>query len=186
MIPADPNKTVTYKKEKYVLNAEEWDTYKKERGQAAYSSLNELINTDDYKNADASVQAQMIKSVWSYADQVGKSAIIPNYDTDEINKTSVQTIAKDSKITGYQNEMIKALNAGDYEAYDTMVEALHQEDVEDSAIKTKIGNTYRDQYKDAYKNGNFERMSEIEEILDNTGFSFDTDAWEEQVDKKRE
>ena len=67
-----------------------------------------------------------------------------------------------------------------------MVEALHGEDVEDSEIKSKIATKYRDQYKEAYRKGNYERMSEIEEILDNTGYSFDVGAWEDQVDEALE
>ena len=34
-----------------------------------------------------------------------------------------------------------------------------------------------------YRKGNYERMSEIEEILDNTGYSFDVGAWEDKVDE---
>jgi hypothetical protein len=64
-----------------------------------------------------------------------------------------------------------------------MVEALHELGVEDSEIKTKIGNTYRDQYKEAYRKGDEAKMAEIEDILDNTGFDFDIDKWEEQVDE---
>lgn len=185
MIPSDPEKSVTYKKQKHVLNAEQWDEYKAVRGQTAYEMLNNLIQTDDYKTADANAQAQMIKDAWSYADSVGKSAIIPDYELTSKGSNPAQSIAKDAKINGYKDEMIKALNAGDWEAYDTMVEALHQSEVEDGDIKTKIGNTYRDQYKDAYKKDDWQRMSEIEDILDNTGFSFDIGAWEKQVDQSR-
>ena len=66
-----------------------------------------------------------------------------------------------------------------------MVEALREEEVEDSKIKEKIGNKYRDQYKDAYLKGDYDRMAEIEELLDNTGFDFDLDKWEKDADEKR-
>jgi O-methyltransferase involved in polyketide biosynthesis len=80
--------------------------------------------------------------------------------------------------------MIKDLESGNYEDYDSMVEALREAGVEDSTIKANIGNKYRDQYKDAYLKGDYDRMAEIEELLDNTGFDFDLDAWEEQANKK--
>jgi hypothetical protein len=54
----------------------------------------------------------------------------------------------------------------------------------DSEIKSKISGVYRDKYKEAYRNGDDEQIAEIEEILDNTGFDFDTGAWEDQVDEK--
>ena len=85
--------------------------------------------------------------------------------------------------------MIKALNAGDWEAYDTMVEALKQADVEDNTIKTKIGDTYRDQWKTAYRKGDEEKMAEIEEILDNTGFDFNIygkNGWMDKVDHEND
>lgn len=96
---------------------------------------------------------------------------------------NIASISKDSKITGYKDKMMKVLETGDYDGYETMVEALHSEEVEDSEIKSKIATKYRDQYKEAYRKGNYERMSEIEEILDNTGYSFDVGAWEDQVDE---
>jgi hypothetical protein len=184
MIPSDPNKSVTYKKQKYVLTAEEWDTYKMKRGQAAHQALDELIRTDDYRNAEATVQAQMFKDVWSYADKIGKSAVIPGFEMDDMGANPVASIAKDSKVDGYKNEMIKALDANDYETYQTMIQALRNEGVADKDIKTKISNTYRDKYKEAYRKGYENVMADIDEILDNTGFDFDTYAWELQVDKE--
>lgn len=67
-----------------------------------------------------------------------------------------------------------------------MVEALHQEGIEDSEIKNKIRDTYRNQYKDAYRKGDTERMAEIEETLDMTDYDFSKliSGWEDDVDEK--
>ena len=101
-------------------------------------------------------------------------------DTKQIGKVlAVQKRIVDE----YKSDMMKALDTGDYEGYETMVEALRNEGVEDSSIKEKIGNKYRDQYKDAYRKGNYEKMAEIEETLDNSGFDFDLNKWENDVDK---
>jgi len=187
MIPKDPEKSVTYKKEKYVLTAEQWDKYKTERGQTAYKGLTELINSQDYQEANETTQAQMIKDVWSYADKVGKKTIIPDFELEDLGDTAVQPLARDAKITVCKADMITALSSGDFEGYDTMVEALHEAGVEDSTIKTKIGDTYRDQWKDAYRKGDNERMAEIEDILDYTGFDFNIygkNGWEDKVIEK--
>ena len=187
MIPdADPDKSVTYKKKKYVFTDKQWDLYKETRNRAAYNGLTELINSDEYKNATDDIQVQMIKNVWGYADKVGKQAVIPDYDVENKGINPVATITKEAKVTGYKDEMIKALNDGDYDAYETMVEALHREEVEDSEIKTKIGNTYRDLYKAAYRKNDTVRMAEIEDLLDNTGYNFKIYEWEEQVDMEGE
>ena len=187
MIPSDPAKTVTYKKQKYVLTAEQWDTYKAERGQAALNVLTELINSPDYLAANDSTQLQMVKEAWSYADQVGKSAIIPDYEMNAI--ADAATIAKNGKITSYKDDMMTALTTGDYEGYETMVEALREEGVEDSVIKDKISDYYRDRYKDAYRKDDYAKMAEIEGILDNTDFTFNIhgkNGWEDKVDQEND
>ncbi len=184
MIPKDPDKSVTYKNKKYVFTAEQWDEYKTVRGQTAYKGLTELINSDEYQKASEDAQAQMINAVWDYAGKVGKQAVIPGYEMEDMGANPVNTVMKDAKIATEKSDMMKALASGDYEGYETMVEALREDGVEDSKIKEKIGNTYRDKYKEAYRKGDDEQMAEIEEILDNTGFDFDTGAWEDQVDEK--
>lgn len=188
MIPdEDPDKSITYTvpttKEKitHVLTDKEWDRYKEVRGKTAYAGLSELINNADYKNATAAVQVQMIKDVWSRADKAGKNAIIPDI---EVGSGDVASIARESKVTGYKNEMIKALNAGDYETYDTMVQALLDSDVEEREIATKISNNYRNMYKAAYRKGDTARMLEIEEILDYTDLGIDYEKWQDQVDNE--
>ena len=128
----------------------------------------------------------MIKDVWSHATDVGRNALFPEY---ELDSKGVKEIAKDSKLASYKEEIIKALDDENYDAYDTMVEAIRAEyDDEaeaDATIKTKLGNAYRDQWKDAYKNGDDARMLEIEDILDYTGFNFNIygkGGWQEKVD----
>ena len=184
MIPSDPKKTVSFQNQKYVLSDKEWDEYKRVRGNTAYNGLTELMGTSEYKNADDATQVQMIKDVWSYADKMGKAAIIPTYKVENMGDNPIATITKDSKVTSYKTEMIKALDMGDYDAYETMVESLYREEVEDSEIKTKIGNSYREKYKTAYLNDDYETMSEIADILDNTGYDFDLDKWESDADEK--
>jgi hypothetical protein len=182
MIPNDPPKTIEYNKQKYVLTAEQWDTYKTTRGQTAYEMLTELINSADYKDADDEAQIQMIDNVWKYADKVGKKSIIPDFDMGEEN---IGTITKESKASTYKDKMMKSLEHGDYEGYETMVEALRELDVEDSTIKQKIGDKYRKEYKKAYVNGDTDKMSEIEEILFYSGFDFELGNWEAQAEEGR-
>ena len=188
MIPSDPPKSLTMtiggEKKKYVFTDKEWDAYKVARGQAAFEGLTELMSMIDYKSATDDVQAKMIKEVWDYADDIGKSAVIPEYRMEDMGYNPIATVAHNSKIKGYEEEMVKALKVGDYDAYETMIEALHENEVEDSAIKTKIGNAFREKYKKAYLDDDFATMAEIEDILDYTDFDFDLEAWEEKADEK--
>ena len=182
LVPKDPAKTISYKNDKHILTAEEWDQYKVTRGQTAYSMLTDMIGREDYQQADEAAQVQMIKSVWDYADKMGKKSVIPDY---EVPEESLDSIVKDGKIASYNTKMLTALHSRDYEGYDTMVEALHEEGVEDGTIKTKISNAYRDKYKEAYLKGDNGTMSEIEDILFNTGYDFDLAKWEKDADEKR-
>ena len=189
MIPKeDPDKSITANKVKHVLTDKQWDLYKETRNKTAHKELTELMNSPEYKKATDATQVQMIKDIWSHADKVGKNAVIPEVEVD--NK-SVETIAKDSKVTSLKNELVKALNAEDYDAYDSMVEAIREEyDDEsdaDSVIKTKIGNEYRDRWKEAYRKGDYATMADIEMILDYTGFDFNIygrNGWQEKEDEK--
>ncbi len=66
-------------------------------------------------------------------------------------------------------------------------DVLHDVDgVSDESIKERISKAYRDQYKEAYRNDDFVRMDEIEELLDSTGFSFNLSNWEKAVDNEEE
>lgn len=188
MIPQeDPEKSITYTRDKVthkvVLTDKEWDQFKAVRGQTAHSELTELLNSKAYQEATDTVKADMIKKIWSHATQVGKNAVVPEYTINE-KSDSVAEIAQTSKIAGYKNEMLKALKVEDFDAYETMVQALIDEDVPESEIKQKISDTYRDEYKRVYWNGDSVRMAEIEDLLDSTGFDFDFEKWQEQEDKK--
>jgi hypothetical protein len=184
MIPKDPPKYIEHNKQKTVLTAEQWDVYKTERGRTAYEMLTSLINSSGYKAADEAAQVQMIKKVWDYANEVGKKAVLPDYEINDSKNGSVESFTRYGKVGSYTAKMMQALDQLDYESYETMIEALHEEEVEDSTIRTKIANKYRDQYKDAYRKNNFEKMDEIEERLSMTDFEFDLDKWEDDVDKK--
>ena len=193
MIPdEDPDKKITFTKDKVkqevVLTDKQWDEYKRVRGQTAKQELTELINSESYQNASDSAKLQMMKDVWSHADKVGKNAVVSDIEVD--NKP-VGQIAKESKITGYESEMIKYLNNGDFEDYDNAAEAIRQEydddEEADAEIRQKLMNYYREMYKKAYRAGGLEgqtRMNEIEEALEYTGLVDESDfmRWQNAVD----
>jgi hypothetical protein len=195
MIPdEDPDKKITFTKDKVkreiVLTDKQWDEYKKVRGQTAKNELTELLNSETYQNATDAARVQMIKDIWSHADKVGKNAVTSDF---EIEDKTVAQIAKDSKLTGYESEMVKALNTGDYSTYDDMAEAIRQEyddeEEADSEIRQKLMNYYREMYKKAYRRGGEEgqvKMAEIEEALEYTGLVDDTDfmKWQNAVDNE--
>jgi len=184
MVPKDPAKSIKYNNEQYRLSAEEWDLYKTKRGQTAYDLLSRMINTSDYKNADEATQAQMIKQCWDYADNVGKQAVLPDYQMETTEGNVLDSIKRQGKITSYNAKMMSSLESGDFMGYETMLQALLDEGVEESTIKNKISKKYINKYKEAYRKHDQSTMSKIEEILDNTGFTFDVEKWENDVEEK--
>jgi hypothetical protein len=198
MIPSEPDKTITLGEKvtdnprKIILTDKEWDAYKVARNGTAHDMLAELFENEYYLKADPDDQAKLVKDVWEYSTIIGKQAVAPdykpqkNYGADPI-ATIVNDHKKSTKTAKTKNlnaEMLKALDANDFTAYETCVEALHENGVDDDTIKGKIGDTYRDQYKAAYLAGDGTQMYEIEAMLTKTGFKFDFDAWKKQAVKK--
>lgn len=194
IVPKDAGKTFNAGGSKYVLTDKQYDAYKTTRGQTAYNTLNEMMNTDYYQSSDPDTKRALVEGVWDYANNRGKLAVDPNIEVDEWvrdGSNPVQEIidgseakAKKNRITTNKGNMITALSQGDIEGYETMVEALREDGVDDKTIKNKIADTYRDQYKDAYRNGDYSEMERIETLLSNTDFDFDTYSWEKAVDKE--
>ena len=191
--PREPGKTFSAGGEKYILTDKQWDAYKVERGQTAYNLLGELFGTDAYLTANEDEKGALVDDVWIYANNKGKVAAIPDADlgnweesADPVGDIIAKHDAKkkDNRVTANKNNMITALNSGDIEGFETMVEALRQDGVSDESIKERISKAYRDQYKEAYRNDDFVRMDEIEELLDSTGFSFNLSNWEKAFDNE--
>jgi hypothetical protein len=176
------------------LEAEVYDTYDRVHGETQYSMLAELFGSREYQemtNDDAKVEA--IRKVYNYANQVARAAIDEDYWYE---KRTVSEMVQDGKTTDYKVKMMQCIEDGNWEGYEDYVEALREEGVEDSSIKSKINSKYSGQWKDAYRKyletGNekySDRMAEIEELLESTGFEFNiygNKGWEEKVDESFE
>ena len=171
-----------------VLTDKEFDLYKETRNKTAHKELTELLNSSEYQNALDPARVKMIDAVWKHADKVGKNAVVHDIEVEPQNVTE---IAKKSKVKSLESEAVKALNAEDYDAYEAMVEAIREEYDDnkeaDQAIKTAVGNRYRDQWKEAYRKDDSVKMSEIEDLLDYTGYDFNIygkGGWMEKEDEK--
>lgn len=205
MIPRDANKTFSTTRtvngektasEKYVLTAEQWDAYKTARGQAAYSTIEQMINTPEYQSAPDYEKVSMINEAWDYANQVGKRAVVPDATVDEyvsngsdpvkaIIEKRAETIQKQT-VSNHKSAMLKSLEEGKTEEFATMQEALRRDGKEENDIKGYVADKYRDAYKAAYLAGREDQMDAIKETLNSTGYEFDYAGWEKQAKKKQE
>lgn len=178
------------------LDAEVYDTFDRVHGETQYSMLKELFSNEEYQNmTDDDAKVEIVRKVYSYANKVSRAAVDEEY---RYEKQSVSEMIKDGKTTDYKSKMIQCLDDGNLEGFETYVEALREEGVEDSTIKTKIGDKYRDQWKKAYRNyleteneKYSKQMEQIEDILDTvsdlTDFEFNIygkNGWESKVDEE--
>ena len=60
-LPSDGNKYFTVKGEKYKMNASQYTEYSKDRGQAAYAALKDVMAGASYKNATDEQKAELLK-----------------------------------------------------------------------------------------------------------------------------
>lgn len=194
MIPKeDPEKKYTRTKnkvkEEFIFTAEEWDKYKEVRNSSAFNLLTELINSDEYNDPTTTdeMKVKMIDNVWSHATDLGRAAVVPDYEIKSSGKIS--TIGNDSKIAVYKSDLTSYLNKGDIRSYEVALEGLRQLDVKDSDIRGYIRDYFRDMYKDAYRKDDMEEMLRIQDLMTGTDFSKMNDLirdWEKAVDNEAE
>jgi len=119
VIPNIPYGYVRYKNETYRMSANEYTNYKKTYGQNANKYLNNLINSNAYKDADDNMKAKMIDKVYDYAraeanEQYFKDTDV-KYSNDELkeikklrelninSKTLPEYIANKTQISSIRN-----------------------------------------------------------------------------------
>ena len=190
--------SVTINKETHNLGPQEFDTFDRVHGETQYSMLNELVNNKEYQDiTDDDVKVEIIRNIYSYANDVGKSVLFPDYTYE---KRAVDDFIRSGKITSYKSKMIACLQDGNYEGFSNYVGALQDEGVKDSDISGKISDAYRDRWKAAYERATYlteegtpeyraavAELDEIEFILDNTGFNFNIEGkggWRQKVEEK--
>ena len=194
LVPKLPNKSVGG----VALEAEQYDQVTVQRGQTAKKLLDELMNTDYYKRASDQDRATMVADVWTFATQTANNAAVGRkLDTWVLNSQTnpVQGIINRNKTavvnetrSGWKAEAVLAVESEDYEALDVCIEALKEAGVKDakSSVKSAISSAYKTSYVLAYQRGDYGRMLEIEDILENTGLFKESDfaKWLDDMNKQ--
>lgn len=199
LIPKYAGKTIGT----HALTDQEWDTYHSTRGQTAYQVLDALYNSEYYQdpNLDDADRVELVKGVWSFANDKGKLAT--GYGTDKIKQwvrdtddpekaaqhliDEMETEKQEARNEENVSNAVTSFMNKDYEGYEAMREALRQGGYSDDKLKDKIAASVRDDYKEAYLEGDIERMSDIEDMLDNSGFDFSKSypGWKRDAKKKQ-
>jgi hypothetical protein len=105
LIPSVPNNYVNYDGVKYEMSAREFTDFKKMYGQTAYDLLEDLFDTDTYKNADSETRADMVNKVYDYARDEARKTYFAKRGIDFTNAT------KDGKEVYKENPIKGAIEA---------------------------------------------------------------------------
>lgn len=76
VLPAYAPDDVTQDKKKYNMTAEEHTRYAKTKGQTAFRTIEALLDTPDYKDADDAEKVKFIRDVYDYSGQVAKKELL--------------------------------------------------------------------------------------------------------------
>ena len=176
MVPKMPSKKIGDK----ALNAEEYDKYTVERGQTAKTELTNLMNSDEYTLADDETKAEMIRDVWTYANQTAQAAVTGDDSKEDkwvtkaasednvTNAVIERAIDRNKKAQrdGYSIVLTDALGSGDLSDAQLAIAGLRRTGMSESSIKSKVTTYYKPLYQAAYKDGDRIAMLEIEDMLD--------------------
>ena len=87
LIPSIPNNYVSYDGEKYEMSAKEFTEFKKMYGQTAFDLMEQLFDTDTYRNADSETRADMVNRVYDYARDEARKEYFAKQGVEFTNAT---------------------------------------------------------------------------------------------------
>ena len=143
VVPSIPYNYLNYNGNKYEMSSKEFTKYKKTYGQTAYDLLEELFDTETYKNATSEERADMVKRVYDYARDEAKRKYFKGIDLEYTNAT------KDG-VEYYKENSIKEAIAHDMSAeeYDFYVEKPNKHAVAKSVGGYKAYKAYQSALSD--------------------------------------
>lgn len=121
-----PEKEITVDEEKKYLNAGEYLQYATERGEMRDQLVTDIIGRDAYQNMGAAEQAEVIKDVYSYTDEVAKSHISEYEPSSWVKK--VETYGVDPSDAILYRAAKRALEDADVEGVTNELRSMLMED----------------------------------------------------------
>jgi hypothetical protein len=170
-------------KTQYKLTDKEYEAFQKDQGKAWYNTINDLINTEEYQMADDVTKAGMLDDCRTYAMQSAKYHIDNKFNADKWVVNAMQSgnvtqmiinnaIESNRKefITDYSYQLAKALDSGDDETKETLMEGLKQARVSDSYDVARKAIT--EYFKPIYQKADEDERDDIEEMLMGLDFGY--------------
>ena len=198
------------------MTDQEYDKYSETLGQTSKNLLTDMIGRDEFialtptdqTPGNPGAQAILIGDVYQYAREVARKEYDPSFEMtgwvksayasgDPVGAIFAREEAKAQKSEAElaKSDLITSINGEDTEAIGTSVEALKRAGKTDNQIKNILYEAYRDEYKEAYRNGDQETMDRIKygmmfcdlgesTIKEEEGKTSIFKKWENAVDKE--
>lgn len=87
-VPPDTPKSMTINGESRTLSTSQSQEYERVWREAAGAALDELVKTEDFRQADEATRAKMLKKVYDYAAQKAKEALLEDYEANKSAQTA--------------------------------------------------------------------------------------------------
>lgn len=86
VLPNRADKSFTVNKETRYLTAEEYVKYAKAKGQNSYRYVSQAVNSAAYRTMSDEAKAELLSSLYGYANYKAKKAVVPSYESDTYRK----------------------------------------------------------------------------------------------------
>jgi len=129
VLPTKRNKSITINKEKVKLEGKEFTDYKKAYGKTAKKQIDDLLNSEEYKNADDEVKEKMIRSLYDYAIYKANKQYADNNGIDYKNSSGNKYALVDAFDVPYYE--LEGMRLTDLSKKDEKQEAINQTDLTD-------------------------------------------------------
>ena len=188
MIPKTAGKTVSINGNSVKLNAEQYDQYVVDRGQTAYQTIRDLMESPVWQVCDDNTRSMMVTDAWTYANQIARHNLDPNGKLDSwvanaqyngnfvdvVVDRAAETNRKDY-IAGYGQNLAEAREAGDKETYDLCMTALDEAGATSAEIRSPVRDYFKPLYQQAFEANDTTTMDSIEDMLIDIGIGFKID-----------
>ena len=134
-IPAEQVTKITVDGEERQLNLAQQQTYKRAWQTTVGGSIDELVGSKDFQNADEATQAKMLKKLYDLANKKAASALFDDYEDSAIGKADAYTEAGAS-LADYAAMSGAVSGQKRAESYETILGS----DMSDEAKLAAIGN----------------------------------------------
>lgn len=182
VLPGYAAKSITVNGEKINLTGDEYTQFSEIRGQTAYSTISEIMSSEEYESMSDAQKVKAVKDAFEFAGAVAKAAVSEyelegwqqdaNEESQEEGIAIGKSIAHRAATNGAAPEIASILQDDGAEAaqekIDRMMKACDSRDEmrdQKGNVKSAITRAYKKQYIKLHKAGDVEGMRKIRQEL---------------------